>query len=224
MSSCDKCKEFEESHFCSLDKGALSLLNKSKSRIEYKKNEVVFSEGELPKGLYCVGSGVIKVCRIDEEGREIISRIHKAGDILGYRALFANQPYQATAISHEASAVCFIPKDVISSLLSSPGLAVRFLTQLSTELSRAEDRMAAIASMPVLPRIAQALIFFKSELPHSKWTRRDIAEWVGTTPETVIRSLSLLEQQGLIKQVGRSIDICEPQKLFEVANPQANMM
>src|SRR5690606_20093247 len=125
---------------------------------------------------------------------------------------------------HENSAVCFIPKDVVKSLLSNSGLAVRFLTQISTELSRAEDRMAAIASMPVLPRIAQALIFFKDELPNSKWTRRDIAEWVGTTPETVIRSLALLEQQGLIKQVGRSIDICEPKKLFEIANPQPTMI
>src|SRR5690606_26970196 len=115
-------------------------------RIEYKKNEVVFNEGDMPQGLYCVGSGVIKVCRIDDQGHELISRIHKAGNILGYRALFADQPYQATAIAHEDSAVCFIPKNIVKSLLSNSGLAVRFLTQLSTELSRAEDRMAAIAS------------------------------------------------------------------------------
>lgn len=220
MNNCLKCKEFDESHFCSLDAEALGMLNKSKSRITYKKNEVVFSEGEMPKGLYCVGFGVIKVCRIDDDGNEMISRIHKAGNILGYRALFADQPYQATAIAHEDSAVCFIPKDIMKSLLTNPGLAMRFLTQISGELSQAENRMAAIASLPVLPRIAQALIFFKDELPHSKWTRRDIAEWVGTTPETVIRSLSLLEQQGLIEQVGRSIHISNPEKLFDVAHPR----
>lgn len=204
---CQKCSSFQESRFCSLKEKSLSLLNENKQRFHFKKNQRIFHNADLPRGVYCVASGVVKLCHIDEQGSEVILRIQKEGDVLGYRAFFAQEQYQASAIAHEDCELCFIPTETFRALLSEPLLAIQFLKQLSLDLRHSEDRLSSVVSKPVQQRIAEALIYLKDELPNSKWTRRDIADWVGTTPETVIRTLSKFEESKLIAQEGRAIHI-----------------
>jgi len=68
-------------------------------------------------------------------------------------------------------------------------------------------------------RIAEALLFLQDHFSHQNWTRREIAQWAGTTPETVIRTLSQFEKEGLIDQTdGRSIRILSKEKLRERAD------
>ncbi|MNL55757.1 transcriptional regulator FixK [compost metagenome] len=67
-------------------------------------------------------------------------------------------------------------------------------------------------------RIAEALLFLQDHFKHQNWTRREIAQWAGTTPETVIRTLAQFEKEGLIDQSdGRSIRILLKEKLQERA-------
>lgn len=216
---CEHCSGFSTSHFCNLKQKLLGLLNDHKTHIEFKKGEVIFREGDRPQGLYCISNGIVKLNHLDEAGREVILRLHKAGDLLGYRALFSEESYHATAVAHEQSEVCFVPTETIKSLISSdPDLALSFLKQVSKELHSTEDRMSAVISKPVQSRVAEALIYLKYELPESKWTRRDIAEWIGATPETVMRTLAQFESEGLISQDGRMIHISNHDALRKIAH------
>ncbi len=216
---CGACEGFPDSHFCTLKQLNLEQINNQKTLLSFKKGEVLFHEGDMPKGLYCLSSGVVRLNHHDTNGKEVLLRVHKRGDILGYRALFAEEPYHATAIAHETTEVCFIPFYVIKSIMcTDPNLSFSFLKQLSKELHSVEDRMSAVISKPVHSRVAEALIYFKEELPDSKWTRRDIAEWTGTTPETVMRTLAQFELEGLIRQEGRNIHISKTPELLKIAH------
>ncbi len=215
---CENCSSFSNSHFCNLKQKNLHSLNTNKKHITFKKREIIFREGDSPQGLYCIASGMVRLNHIDEEGNEIILRLYKAGDILGYRALFAEEKYHATAVVQEDCEICFIPQNIVKELMAvEPELAWSFLKQVSKEVHNMEDRMTSIISKPVQSRVAEALIYFKNELPASKWTRRDIAEWIGTTPETVMRALAQFEDKGFIFQEGRSIRIADDGAISKIA-------
>lgn len=221
LHDCESCSSFSTSHFCNLKQKYLDVLNKSKAHLQFKKGQTIFREGDIPQNLYCVTQGMVRLNHLDEEGNEVLLRVHKPGEALGYRALFAQEPYHATAIAQEACEICVIPESIIKELMTSdPELAMSFLKHVSKDLHNTEDRMSSVISKPVLNRVAEALIYFKVELPESKWTRKDIAEWVGTTPETVMRTLAQFESQGLIEQEGRSIRICDRNSLNQIAHSQ----
>jgi CRP-like cAMP-binding protein len=67
-------------------------------------------------------------------------------------------------------------------------------------------------------RIAEAVLFLKENFADQSWTRKDIAEWAGTTPETVMRTLADFEEEGLIAQIGRKIEVRNKRALLDRAN------
>lgn len=218
-SNCKSCETFSKSHFCSIKRQALDLMDSSKQHIQFKKNQVIFREGDKPQGLFCISSGSVKLSRIDENGNEILLKVYIPGNIIGYRALFAHESYQATAIAHEDVEVCFVQESVLKNMMEKDlELALSFLKQMSQDIREYEARMASIVTKSVPQRVAEALLVLKRALPDSKWTRKEIAEWAGTTPETVIRTLAQFQEEGLIVQEGRSIQIQNKDLLSNIAS------
>ncbi len=217
--NCKSCENFPKSHFCSIKKQALDLMDASKQHLQFKKSQVIFREGDEPQGLFCISSGSVKLSRTDENGNEILLKVYVPGNIIGYRALFAGESYQATATAHEDVGLCFAPESVIKSMMESDlELALNFLKQMSQDIREYEARMASVVTKSVPQRVAEALLVLKRALPDSKWTRKEIAEWAGTTPETVIRTLAHFQDEGLITQEGRSIHIQNKEMLSEMAS------
>lgn len=217
--SCEECQSRGQNFFCDLPNEALRLLSESKIPNRYKKGQVLFYEGQIPAGIYCVNSGIVKVETEGKEGTGHILRIVQKGGILGYRSLFAKEPYRASAQISEDAQICLIPKASIQQLLLLyPGLALKILARLSVELGISEHRFCRMSDSLVGERIAEALLFLKENFEKPNWTRREIAEWAGTTPETVMRTLADFEGDGIIKQSGRSIDIVNRQGLIKRAN------
>ena len=99
-----------------------------------------------------------------------------------------------------------------------PELAMKLLSHISKDLRVAEEKWLGQMDKGASERIAEALLFLQEHFQHQNWTRREIAQWAGTTPETVIRTLSQFEKDGLIDQSdGRSIRIVLKDKLKERA-------
>lgn len=219
--SCGSCSTYSQTHFCDLKRSVIDVLDKYKIHSHYKKNQTIFNEGNTPIGLYCVNSGLVKVTHQNAKGQTLLLRLVKAGGVLGYRSLLANETYHGTAVAQEATDLCFIPKEAINQLLlDEPNLALKFLAQISKELHQAEARMLGMISKPAGVRVAEALLILKDCLGQTKWTRQDIAEWAGTTTETVIRTLADFEKQQWIAQKGREINIVNHKDLLEFANPE----
>lgn len=225
--SCETCKSRFDSVFCMLDEEELGSLSNSKHCNYYLRGQTIFNEGNQPMGLFCISSGKVKLSQAGFEGKEQIIRLAKDSDILGYRALISGEAYSATATVIEDSKICLIPKDVFYELLQhNSKLTSGIMKLLADELKDAEDKITNIAQKPVLERLAETLLMLKEYYGvedndnslNITITREEIANIVGTATETVIRLMSDLRKEGMIKLDGKKIKIVKSDALLKLAN------
>ena len=222
-----ECDVTHQSLFSCLSAEELQLFDAHKSCLFFKKGQHIFNEGNFPLGIYCVDSGKVKLEHSGDEGKMQIVRMAKPGNIIGYRALFCNEKYSASAVALESTNICFIPKDVFNEVLQSNGrLALNFVQLLATGLRKAEDRLTGLAQNPVRERMAKALLFLKEtyglEDDHATinvtLTREELADLVGTATETAIRLLSEFRNDGVVDFAGKKIKIVSLSDLIRTAH------
>ena len=80
---------------------------------QFKKNETLYQEGEVPQMFHCLLSGKVKIYKDGIGGRTQIVRVIKPVEYFGYRAYFANQNYVTSAAAFETSTVCLIPIEMM---------------------------------------------------------------------------------------------------------------
>jgi CRP-like cAMP-binding protein len=217
-SSCADCGSRSQSLLCALRGEELRQIDEAKFHQHFKSGQNLFYSGNPASGIYCIMSGTVKLEIQDEEGKTQIAQVYGAGSMVGYRALFTDEPYLSSAIASEPLEVCYIPKSTILDLVGkNPELALKFLRQLSEDFRMMETRMHRVTSTAAPERIAEALLFLRENFEGKNWTRKEIAEWAGTTTETVIRTLAQFEDEGLIAQKGRSISILKRDALLKRA-------
>lgn len=214
--TCATCGVLADSPICGMQE-TLPLIEQAKTTVRYKAGQVIFYAGNDPIGMYTINSGLVKLEVTSPTGTAHTLRLIGPGGVLGYRSLFAGEPYHASAIAVEDCELCFLPKaDLMNVLKNHPGTMLRLLEHLSKDLRFAEEKWLGQMDKGAPERIAEALLFLQDNFAHQQWTRREIAQWAGTTPETVIRTLAAFEKEGLIDQKdGRSIRILSKEKLKE---------
>lgn len=193
---------------CVVWKNFSTIHNYIRQTLKYKPKQVIFSEGDIPLGLYIVKNERVKIESISENGHSHSLRLVGPNGMVGYRSLVNDEPYAASAVALEASELYLIPKhDFMSLIKDHPEIALGMLKQLSDDLKMAESKWATQIDKTAAARIAETLIFLNSHFLKKKWTRKEIADWAGTTTETVIRTLAQFEEQSLIDQSGQHISI-----------------
>jgi cAMP-binding proteins - catabolite gene activator and regulatory subunit of cAMP-dependent protein kinases len=200
---------------------ALSIIEKARLVCRFKAGQTIFYSGNDPLGIFTIQSGIVKLEVASLSGATHTLRFVGPGGALGYRSLFANEPYHATAVALEDCELCFVPKaDIMSVFRSHPDVSMKLLEHVSKDLRMAEEKWMGQMDKGAPERIAEALLFLQDHFIHQNWTRRDIAQWAGTTPETVIRTLAQFEKEGLIDQTdGRHIRILSKDLLKERSSP-----
>lgn len=216
VSECEICEHRSTNVICSVDPHIWKQLESVKVKNIYKPGQTIFYQGGAPLGLFTVSSGLVKLESTSEEGYTHTLRYVGAGGVLGYRSLFSQDNYHSSAIALESSDICFIPKNVVMDVFKDyPEVAIRIMSLLSKDLGIAESKWTDQMDKEASERIAEAIIFLQDHFQHQNWTRREIAEWAGTTPETVMRTLSHFEKNGYIDQSqGRSIKILDKSALM----------
>lgn len=215
--SCENCGHRLTNIICSTSPEVWRLLETTKQKTTFKPHQTIFYQGNEPLGLFTISTGLVKLEATSEHGQTHTLRYLGPGSALGYRSLFAHEVYQTTAVAVEQSEVCFIPKNVVMDIFKSyPQVTLKILEALSKDLQIAEEKWTSQMDKGATERIAEALIFLQEHFAHQNWTRKEIAEWAGTTPETVIRTLAQFEKEGYIDQSqGRMIKLINKQKLIE---------
>lgn len=177
----------------------------------YTTGQVVFRINSIPYGLYYVKSGKVKVFRYGSDGKEQILTIAGEGRFLGYKDLLADRRYTSGATVVEDATLVFIPKADFKQIFKSDDASDYFTNLLCQDLIEAEERMVSMAYKPVRGRLAESLLnlsaTYKGHEEGIELTREDLANFVGTAKETVIRLLSEFRTEKLIKIEGRSIEI-----------------
>lgn len=213
---CNECRAHPFSIFKHMLPGSMNTIEQSKVCQQYKKGEIIFHEGSLPRGLYCVLSGKIKVVQTGLDGKEQILHLVHDGHVMGHRALLANDTYSCTAIAIEDASVCFIPKRSFFELAAQhPEFALHIAQILAEELRKAELKITSTAQRPVKERLALALLDLSEKYgfmaDHKTIDidvkRLDLANLAGTTRETATRFLHELQEQAIVSLSGKRICI-----------------
>lgn len=198
------------------------IIQERRSRL-FKKNQVIYYDGDKGTGLYLVVSGKIKTIRLAEDGRELMTGIFGSEEYLGINALLSNEPYTDTATALEDSVVLQIPKEQLEKLLNLyPEVALEFIKLLANDIRDKEDQLMQLAYHSVRKRMAEAMIRLHRQGGASadgfKITREDLAAMAGMATETVSRTLSDFKDEGLIEKKGSLITLLQPEKLEKMKN------
>lgn len=216
---CSKCEAKAKSFMCSTSDEISTAITGFKLDSSYQPNDVIFRAGDMPTGLFSVHSGVVKLESLNEDGNAHTLKLVGAGGILGYRAFFRGDVYKKTAIALEPVEVCFLPRKEVMELFGChPELGLKLINQLASDLDRAESKWVDQIDKGAPARVADALLFLNESFHGSSWTRKEIAEWAGTTTETVIRTLAQFEKENLIKQNYKNFTILDEAELTRKAN------
>ena len=225
---CETCGSRLLGVLCELQGHELDEFNEHKTTNTYRKGQVIFYEGNPAYGVHCIFSGHVKLYKSGIDGRQQIIRISGPGDIVGYRSLFADEPYHATAEALEDATICCIDKNAFFPVLSkNPNLSLNIIKKLARELRQAEDLATSIAQRSVRERMAELLLMLKQT--YGKQTQRgavielqlsreEMAEMIGITQETAIRLLSEFKKDGLIDVKEREITVLNYRSLLQAAN------
>ncbi|MDX2360270.1 MAG: Crp/Fnr family transcriptional regulator [Crocinitomicaceae bacterium] len=218
--TCETCKKRGDSLFKSFCEGEVDGLNELKTCTFYKKNQPLFLEGSTPRGVFCMNSGKVKIFTRGEEGKEQIIHLSAGGDIVGFRAMFSGDPYKVSATTLEECNICFIGKsDFLDMVDKNTALRNGIMKELSTELADRATFITNMAQKSVRERLAFSLILLEDiyEEEMINLTREDLANFVGTATETLIRLLKDFKEENLIKTHARKIEILDKDGLHRVS-------
>jgi DNA-binding response OmpR family regulator len=183
----------------------LSLSEKYDSETISKK-QVIYQEGRHPRYLYYILSGKVKCSKINEDGKEYITDILVTGDFIGFTAVVEEKAYEDTATVLEDAELLLIPReDFISMIREDMRLATSFIGMMSQSMKEKEERLVNLAYGSLRKRVALGLV----EL-HKKYntgteanpidiSRDDLARYIGTATESLIRTLSDFKSEGHIE-------------------------
>lgn len=186
--------------------------------LELKRGEKVYSQGDTPKGLYFIKSGLVGLTILSSNsGKEHLLRFFRQGQFFGHRALFSKEGYHGNAVALEATSIKFVPKEaVLAGIAKDKSILEDVVYVLSKELRRCENQHVMILENQIKARVAQSLVYLKDLHPEHNWTRQEIANFCASTVSTVIKAMAELEQDGLISQEGRSITILKRDSLISL--------
>jgi CRP-like cAMP-binding protein len=222
----ESCHSRPQSIFRHLSTEEIEKLLSFKETFQFRRGNVVYTEGSRITGCYCINCGIIKIYKTGSDGKEQIIRFARAGELIGFRSVFNNEAACTTAQILEDSTICYIPGELMIQFVKSNGNFAMDLLQLACkELDEANSYITDIAQKTVRERLAEVLLNLKenfglnqAEVLQISLTREELANIVGTATESVIRLLSEFKEDQIIELQGRQIRLINTAALTKLAN------
>jgi CRP-like cAMP-binding protein len=202
------------------------ILRKNARIQHFKRNELIYYEGEEPGDLMCLLHGKVKIFKEGVGGRSQIIRMIKPIQYFGYRAYFARENYLTNASAFEASTVCMIPMNIVTDFLKkNVSLAMFFIRQLSVDLGIADERTVNLTQKHIRGRLAESLLFLKDSYGLEEdgatlsiyLAREDLANLSNMTTSNAIRTLSTFAVERIIALDGRKIKLIDQERLKKIS-------
>ena len=224
--SCESCFNEMDSLFLYLTPEETDQLLRRSTPRRLKKGETLYHEGRRINGVYCIGSGIVKIFKTGFDGKEQILMFARKGDIIGYRSVLANELACTTAKMIEDGLLCFIPADLLLEFVkNNTSFSYEIMKMACKELGSANQYITDLAQKSVRERLAEILLHLADKFGINEdtllniiLTREELANIVGTATESVIRLLSEFKHSGLIELQGRKIRILDKEGLKHISN------
>jgi CRP/FNR family transcriptional regulator, cyclic AMP receptor protein len=217
--NCQSCKTRRNGFFCELSAAALKDFNAATSSASYPAGALLFLEKQESRGVFVVCAGEVKLSISSSAGKTLSLRIAKAGEVLGLMATMSGGQYEVTAETTHPCQVAFIRRDdFLRFVATHPEVYQHAVRQLSALYSGACDQLRTVGLSASAPeKLARLLLSWctgeKATKPGTAiklpLTHEGIAEFIGTTRETVTRTLSEFKNQRLVALEGSTLVITD---------------
>ena len=218
MTDCAKCKN-RASCFNELSINDLSKVTDNKVEINYKKGETIIKQNSFASHIYFVKSGLVKMY-IENKNKNLTLEVAGSGSMYGITSLNYNKNYNFSLAALNDVHVCEINVEVINSIIKNNiGFSYDVVNQLNTTINKLISKVNCLSQKQASARVAEMLIELADNVykKHSfvmDLSRKDLAEITNMATENVVRTLKDLEQEKIIKLVGKNISIINYEKLL----------
>jgi CRP-like cAMP-binding protein len=224
MGKCEQCIIKEFNALKTLSESDLIRLSSCKTSRHVKKGDVIFEEGELLKGVYCIREGICKLSKLSSNGKDQIIKLVVKGQLIGQRSLVTNELANLSAIALNDMELCFLPKtEIMNDLQKNSNFTLEVLKEMAHDLKEADDIIVNMAQKSVRQRLAETLLYINDSFGAKSdgtlsvlLSREDFANIIGTATESTIRVLSQFKKEKLITTVGKQIKIIDLEGLKRV--------
>lgn len=192
----------------------------------YQKGRIIFMEGEPGEALFILKSGLIKLTKRLEDGREYILHFINPGEVFAEVVLFDGGSYPATAEVQEDSVVGVLRNHDMERLIGgNPELAIGMLHIMSRRLRTAQEKVMNLAMHDTARRLAFTLLKMAEEhgvkqtkgvLISLSLTNQELANLTGSSRETINRMLNSFKRSGAIDIDRQQIIITNKEKLEDL--------
>lgn len=226
IESCLACPHREDRLFCNLPQAAVQKLAAITSAAAYPKGATLFVEGQLPRGVFILCNGRVKLSTSSADGKTLILRISEKGEVLGLPATVTGKPYELTADVIEPTQANFISRQDFLLFLREHGeAALRVAQQLGETYHSAIAEMRTIGlSHSASEKLARFLLEISAEHDQGKGeirytltlTHEEIAQMIGASRETVTRLFADFKKRQLLQVKGSTLIIKDKAALERV--------
>ena len=192
------------------------------SRRNVARGDSLFRAGEVFQSLFAVRTGFFKTCVSSEDGRDQVTGFQMAGELLGLDGISTDH-HTCDAVALEDSQVCIIPFDQLEGLSREfSELQHQFHKIMSREIVREHGVMLLLGSMRAEERLAAFMLNLTQRLQARgfsasslilRMTREEIGSYLGLKLETVSRTFSKFQDDGILDVKQRHIRVLDPAKL-----------
>ncbi len=185
--------------------------------MELGSGETLFRQGAYPKGAFRIRTGLVKIAHTTSQGQRQLVYVYGPGDWVGFRQIITNEPYPIDATTASAATLDFVPLDSFQKLIREEPIFTRNLLEaVSHEFSVWVNRLTVFTRFQMRARLAICLLILRDRFQLSgsqantiSCSRQDLADFIGGTLETTVRTLSEFKDAGWVKAHGKQITILD---------------
>lgn len=196
-----------------ISENEIDLILQNGQDVNYQKKDIIFKQDTLTSHIMFIKSGLIKIFKEGRSNRSIILKIATPGHFLGLISIFGDTTFQYSAAAIEDCSVFFININTFYSIIEKNGSYAKYLLKsLSENNMYMFDRLISQYQKQLPGKIADLILYFsefiyKSDNFDFPLTRTELAEFAGTTKESLIRTLTEFKNDKIIDLDGKSVKI-----------------
>lgn len=206
--------------------GKVALTSSEREIVSLKKKHLVFSEGRRPGFLYFVVSGKVKLYKVHDGGKELITGVFSDGEFFGYHAILEDGVYTENAQVLEDAELMLIPRtDFIALVENDREIARRFIRLLTSHIHENERKLLDMAYSSLRRKVASGLLDLahkfspgNEEAGFLDISRENLSQYIGSATESLVRTLSDFRAEKLIDIAEGKIKLLNVSKLKSMAN------
>ena len=229
VESCLNCKLRADRLFCDMPPATLQNFEGIKFSTAYPQGAVLFVEGQMPRGIFVICKGSVKLSINSPGGRTMIVKLAEPGEVLGLSATISGKPYEVTAETIDPCQINFVKReDFLRFLKEDVEACFKVAEQLGEKYHNACKEVRSLGlSHSAAEKLASLLLEWSSKngaagKPEGRLTLRltheEIAQMIGTSRETVTRLFADLKKRQILQSKGSTLVIRNSGALRDIAS------